>query len=101
MDIRMAKLVEVTLEYDEVKGYFFHFKNLDNDDISVISWTVNTRTGKQSFRLRIEYGESEQLTKLLNTYLGAKLFAKQFDLYMIKFLFEQYAQNENIDIICD
>lgn len=98
MDIRMRKLVEVTLEYDEVKGYFFHFKNLDNDDISVISWIVNTRTDNQSFRLRIEHGESEQLTRLLNTYLRAKPFAERFDLGMVTFLFEQYALNENLYI---
>ena len=101
MDVRMKKLVETTLECKGSKGHFFYFRNLDGDDIAVVSWCLHKRLGSQSFTLEIENGEPEQLMRLVNTYLGAKTFAERFDIDMITFLFEQYAENENIEIIVD
>ena len=101
MDIRIRRMRECIEEYDGAKEYLFYFQNLDNDDIAVISWMVSERTGKQLLSLRIEYGESEQLIDLLKTYISAKPFAESFDLETVKFLFEQYAENENIEIICE
>lgn len=101
MDVRINKLVETTLECKGSKGHFFYFRNLDGDDIAVVSWCTYLRLGRQSLTIEIKNGEYKQLMRLVNVYLGAKVFAEQFDLDMITFLFEQFAQNENIDIICD
>lgn len=101
MDIRMGKLRETTVELDGTKGYFFWFQNIEGDTIANVAWYVSVRKGKQLLALDIRNGEPEQLRKLLDVYFGAQLFANQFDLDMITFLIEQYARNENLDIICD
>lgn len=101
MDIRMARLRETTIELNGTKGHFFNFEKSDRHIIAYAVWYVSTNTGKQSLQLTIQHGEPEQLRKLLETYFKAKVFAEKFDLHMITHLFEQYAFNENLDIICD
>lgn len=101
MDNRIRKLRETVSELEGAKGYFFWFQNIDGDTIANVSWCVSTSKGKQWLILEINNGEQEQLANLVTTYLGAKPFAERFDLHMITFLFEKFAQNENIDIICD
>ena len=101
MDNRIRRLYESIAEHGGCKGYFFHFENMDSKNIALVSWCVNPKTGYQSFALEIEDGEPEQLRDLLNTYLSAKQFAECFDLRTITFLFEQYAENEDIEIICE
>lgn len=99
MDKTMRKLRESMVEDGGSKGYFFHFENDDGNDLAVVIWYVHPKTGKQSLVLEIEHGEIEQLAHLLDSYYGAKVFANLFDLEMITFIFEQYAKNENLDII--
>lgn len=101
MDCRIKTMREKAIELKEGKAYFFHFENIDSEQLAVVIWHVKVSTGKQVFTLSIDNGELEQLRDLFITYLSAKQFAERFDLDMIIFLFEQYAQNENIDIICD
>lgn len=101
MDNRIRKMRETTDELGGEKGYFFSFENLDSEPIALAGWTVDPKKGKQSLILTIVNGEPEQLEHLLSVYNEAKEFAERFDLHEITFLFEQYALNENIDIICD
>ena len=101
MDIRIRTLNEKAVEYKATKSYFFDFKNSDGKEIANVTWIVDVKEGKQLLTLDIIHGEPEQLRKLLDVYFGAKVFAELFDLDMITFLIEQYACNENLDIICD
>lgn len=101
MDIRIKMMRESMAEHGCTKWYYFYFENVDNEIIAAVIWRVNPMKGTQSFVLHTHNGHHEQLKDLVNTYLGAKVFAERFDLDTITFLFEQYAENENLEIIFD
>ena len=101
MDNRIRKMRETMGEFLESKVYFFHFENADGHEIATVIWFVYPNRGKQSLVLRMDGGELTQLRDLFVTYFSAKQFAERFDIDMITFLLEQYAENENIEIICE
>lgn len=101
MDNRIRIMRESVAEHEGSKGYFFYFENANRQTIASVIWYVHPMTDTQSLVLNIENVETEQLRDLLITYLSAKQFADRFDLAMITVLIEQYARNENLDIICD
>ena len=101
MDNRIRKMRESVGEYLESKVYFFHFENADGHEIATVIWFVYPNRNKQSLVLRMDGGEPLQLMRLFTTYFSAKQFAERFDLDMVTFLFEQFSENEDIEIICD
>lgn len=101
MDNRIGKLYETSHEICDFKSYYFHFKSNDDEDIAIVIWDVCTSTGNQLFELDILNGEPAQLRDLLITYLSAKQFAEHLDLGSVTFIFEHFANNEGIEIICE
>lgn len=101
MDNRIGKLYETAHEICDFKSYYFHFKSNDDEDIAIVIWDVCPSTGKQLFELDILNGEPVQLRDLLIAYLSAKQFAEHFDFEAVTFIFEQFAVNEDIEIICE
>lgn len=101
MDNRIRTMRESVVEYEGSKGYFFYFENANRQTISSVIWYVHPMTDTQSLALNIENVEMEQVRGLLITYYAARKFGERFDLDAIMFLFEQYANNEGIEIICE
>ena len=101
MDNRIRTMRESVVEHEGSKGYFFYFENVNRQTIASVIWYVHPMTDTQSLALNIGNVETEQVRGLLITYYSARKFAERFDLDAIMFLFDQYANNENIEIICE
>lgn len=103
MKTRYTKLVEFMCEDERCRAYYFKFRDSDDNMQACVMLYVSKREEMpyQNMTIEIEGGDDDQIRELISVYLEARSYGESFDIEAVNYIFEQYAESENMEIICE